>query len=268
MSAQDERSPAETAHTLQPGDRVSVATRDTQQRRSVVEVPHSARWQVPLGDDDWQTTRVVLAADHPASKPLLVEAIDDTHAHAYTYEDGERTTERGRVETLRLSSVDSHADTSRTLEERVHGLLHAEGELPATDIKRILGCSQSVYDALRELEADGRIQSRRDPDDGRRHLYRAVTDEADRFTQNDTAGERPDAEIDIDGISLPVTLTEQRVRDAAGQHVTVAAVAEDLGITVGQARAVLFHLDEYAGISEARHDKRDRTDGEEGDVDE
>lgn len=179
MSATDQ-TPGRVVHTLRPGDTVSIDVCGSEQDRIVEHVPHSTRWRVPLGED-YQTTRVVLAPTTRigGAKPILVTAVGDDDPTAYTYDNGEATTTRGRVRALELVDTDD-------------------------------------------------------------------------------ATASPDSVVEIDGVDIPVALTEHRVRESAATHVTVAAVADDLGLTVGQARAVLFHLDEYVDVSEARYDDRDR----------
>jgi len=68
---------------------------------------------------------------------------------------------------------DEDDDTTPPLDERILEVLDEHGELPSSEIKLLVETSSSqYYDALSTLRDAGRVESREDPDDGRRNLYR------------------------------------------------------------------------------------------------
>ncbi|GGK74267.1 ParB N-terminal domain-containing protein [Haloarcula sebkhae] len=174
---------------------------------------------------------------------------------------------------------DADGDLSLTpTAEEVVDALREHGELPSADLKYITQRShQGVSSNLSDLEDMGRVESRPDPDDGRRQLYSLVDDaDGDGETQSEQDEHHVGDPINEDGAGaqeteadggvtadsesdLPPGLTAQDVRDAvdaaAGQqassHVYLDDVADELNVRPPRARLFTVEVGVYHRITDA-----------------
>lgn len=77
-----------------------------------------------------------------------------------------------------------------TVAAEVLEALHDEGETTPSDLELVTGVS-GIYRALNQLEDGGLIETRPDPDDGRRTLYRPAGSEAEEPVDEDDEVEEP-----------------------------------------------------------------------------
>lgn len=105
-------------------------------------------------------------------------------------------------------SLDVH-DSDRTLSARIVDVLEEHGELPAKEIKFLLEIANSRHhNALAELQQEGRVDARKDPEDGRRKLYRLAShdiEEADESSDADGDDASDDDSSDDDAVETDVS---------------------------------------------------------------
>jgi len=83
------------------------------------------------------------------------------------------------------STEQLHQDDAPPTKERILATLEEEGELGASELQTLFEVGSGIYRYLRELDDEGEIESRDDPDDGRRTLYRVSGDEKDDDAEAD-----------------------------------------------------------------------------------
>jgi len=80
-------------------------------------------------------------------------------------------------------------DTEPSLEARIVDILDEHGELPSSEIELLLETSSDHYrNVLSSLKRDGRVETRSDPEDRRRNLYRLVDENEDGGPDDDANG--------------------------------------------------------------------------------
>jgi len=163
-----------------------------------------------------------------------------------------------------------------TAEELVT-VLRDHGELPSAELKDITErSSPAILSNLSDLEAMGRVESRKDPDDGRRQLYSLVNngDSEDEHRVGDPIDEdsagatetEADGGVTTDsGSDLPLGLTAEDVRDAvdavegqqAGYHAYLDDVADELNVRRTRARVFTVEVGVYDRVTDASGPKGD-----------
>lgn len=87
--------------------------------------------------------------------------------------DCSETFESERAMKIHFTRVHGARQGETSIDEEIADVLGDHGELPAKKIKLHLETSSSHFrNVLSKMQRDGRVESRRDPDDGRRNLYR------------------------------------------------------------------------------------------------
>lgn len=92
-----------------------------------------------------------------------------------------------------------HSGGTTDLDRQLEEILDEEGELPSKEIEFLLETSSDHYrNVLSRMQREGRVESRSDPDDGRRNLYRLATDgdleDDDEVSEADTDASEPSEE--------------------------------------------------------------------------
>lgn len=119
--------------------------------------------------------------------------------------------------------------------------LRDQGELAGPEIKTVTGASSDMYTAIGVLEDEGLIEKRKDPNDGRRTLYRpAEMDVDDDEAEPEWNGRDPEA-IVADS-SLPARVVLEDVLDAAASADLVTDAAETLDVDVDNLESVCWQL--------------------------
>jgi len=116
--------------------------------------------------------------------------------------------------------------------------------LAGKELKLVSGVS-NIYSVVSELHDDGLVAKRRDPDDGRRTLYRpAEMDVDDDADDQDDAPEwnGRDPETIVADSSLPARVVLEDILNAVADASTVIEAAETLDVDVDNLESVCWHL--------------------------
>ncbi|QLG63045.1 hypothetical protein [Halorarum salinum] len=142
-------------------------------------------------------------------EPDVDVAETDGDEHACDVDDCEYATDtelglsihQGRVHGGVEDTVDEEGDDeSPSAEERITTVLDKHGELPSSEIELLLETSSSHYrNALSSMTRDGRVNTRQDPEDRRRNLYRLADQEPDEGGDEDVGHEESEPDDADDG---------------------------------------------------------------------
>jgi len=143
-----------------------------------------------------------------------------------------------------LESEEDPEPPADSLAAEVLATLRDEGELAGPEIKTITGAGTDMYTALGDLQDDDLVEKRKDPDDGRRTLYRPagwlVDDGDDQDEEPEWNGRDPE-EIVADS-SLPARVVLDDILDAVPTADTVIDLAEELDVNVDTLEPVCWPL--------------------------
>jgi DNA-binding transcriptional ArsR family regulator len=199
--------------------------------------------------------------DHRDSEDLAYAyEREDSITEAAEHFDVQAQTVRRRLKAAGIHEPEPRDD--RPVPERVVDVLAEHGEMPTADITLEVGVSRnSVYQALSALQEDGRVESRKDPEDGRRKLYALVDDPAHEIGEPiEDSSEPPDADAtdqaavdDVLAAKLPDGTDADDVEAAVethGPNAFLEHVADELGLAVDTTRSVCHLTGVYSDVRE------------------
>lgn len=103
------------------------------------------------------------------------------------------TTNSERGLAIHEGQAHGEAEREAPIEDRILNILEKEGEVSSSEVQLLLETSSDHYrNKLSQLQRDGKVESRQDPDDGRRRLYRLAGDPVE--DDDEEAPEEGDAE--------------------------------------------------------------------------
>lgn len=149
------------------------------------------------------------------------------------------------------------------LEEQIADVLEEEGEVSSKEIELLLETSSSHYrNILSRMQRDGRVESRRDPDDGRRRLYRLAADETSPSSEDGTTtseSEAPDADLEEDDAAGSPADTGEEDRDETDADTDAGDDEPDemfprdchCGATLEDSLELAIHRTEEHGVPQA-----------------
>lgn len=147
----------------------------------------------PLTEEDVQDEEVPEGADDDPDEPEDSSEGDVVECDVEGC-DYETDTERG----LAIHQGRVHDDGDRTLEEQIATILEDEGELTSSDIELLLETSSSHYtNVLSRMQREDRVESRPDPDDRRRRLYRLADQDVEQQMEDGPDDEDRDDPTDV-----------------------------------------------------------------------
>ena len=129
-----------------------------------------------------------------------------------------------------------------SLASEVLATLREEGELAGPEIKTITGAGSDMYTALGDLQDDDLVEKRKDPDDGRRTLYRPAGWLVDDEDDEEPEWNGRDPETIVADSSLPARVVLDDILDDVSTADTVIDLAEQLDVDVDNLEPVCWHL--------------------------
>ncbi len=155
----------------------------------------------------------------------------------------EDTDEQPRPEDL--EAEEDPEPPADSLAAEVLATLRDEGELAGPEIKTITGAGSDMYTALGDLQDDDLVEKRKDPDDGRRTLYRPagwLVEDEDEEEDDEPEWNGRDPETIVADSSLPARVVLDDILEAVATVDTVIDLAEQLDVDVDNLGPVCWHL--------------------------
>jgi hypothetical protein len=211
-------------------------------------------------DETGEAVCDVEGCDYSGSERGL--AIHKGRAHADDEDEGDDVQEGAEPNAADEPTTESDDQATADevpLEEQIADILEEEGEVSSKEIELLLETSSSHYrNILSRMQRDGRVESRRDPDDGRRRLYRLADDENSPSSEDGTdtsESEAPDADLKQDDAadSPADTGDENDDETDAGDEEPEETFPRDChcGATLEDSLELAIHRTEEHGVPQA-----------------